>query len=204
MAKPSKGTTGAGIEKLAVTDFNSGSDLLRYLKRRRLDLLEEYIYQNEQMSRLNPSSVNTVRIMTLVDKEGEVKLLGAILRIGVGKPVDNFDAGGIAAPIDLDSGNVKKYAVSKSIRNRNEYLEHPSSLEKIEGFSIPMWEEIVELVVSACHVMPEVRTVGWDIAVTEDDVLLVEGNDNWCKVLFQRSHGEGARELILGYFDEQP
>lgn len=54
---------------------------------------------------------------------------------------------------------------------------HPDSGEQIIGFKVPSWDKIVDLVISAAKVIPEVRYVGWDVAVDDDgNVQLIEGN----------------------------
>lgn len=202
IAKPSQGTIGGGIEKLFISDFENANELLIYLKKKKLDLVEELIVQNQHLNTLNPSSVNTIRIMTVLDKNNKVNFLGAAIRMSIGKVVDNFNAGGIAAPIDLLTGKIIGPAVSKNIQDKKMYSVHPVTSEEIIGFQIPHWDKVVELVESACHKVPEVKTVGWDVAITEDDVLLVEGNHNWCKNFFQQVYGEGKRELILSFYDK--
>ena len=202
IAKPSKGAIGRGIEKINTDKFSSGYELLKYLRDKKLDLLEEVIIQNHKLNKLNPNSVNTIRIMTVLNKESKVNFLGAAIRMSTGKVVDNFNAGGIAAPIDLESGKISGPAVSKNIQDEKIYYEHPLSNEKIIGFEIPHWDKVIKMVESACHMVPEVRTVGWDVAITEDDVLLVEGNHNWCKNFFQQVFGEGKRALILSFYDK--
>jgi hypothetical protein len=202
VAKPSKGTIGTGIEKIETSNFSNANDFFQYLRNKKLDLVEELIIQNENINKLNNKSVNTIRVMTVLDAENRVNFLGAAIRMSTGKVVDNFNAGGIAAPIDLKSGEIFGPAVSKSIQDNKMYYEHPLSHEKIIGFKIPHWDKVIKMVESACYVIPEVRTVGWDVAITDDDVLLVEGNHNWCKTFFQQVYGEGKRELILNFYDK--
>lgn len=202
IVKPSEGTIGVGIEKISISDFGDANTIFKYLKNKRLDLVEELIIQNQSMCKLNPNSVNTIRVMTVLDRHNNVNFIGAALRMSTGKVVDNFNAGGIAAPIELKTGKVFGPAVSKSIQDAKTYYEHPLSNERISGFTIPRWDEVLEIIESACRVIPEVRTVGWDVAITENGVLLVEGNHNWCKNFFQQVYGEGKRTLILDYYDK--
>ena len=43
---------------------------------------------------------------------------------------------------------------------------------------IPMWDRVLEVVIEAAKKIPQVRYIGWDIAITNDGVELIEGN-NW-------------------------
>lgn len=197
IAKPSEGTVGKGIQKITPSEFKNTSSLIAYLKENKLDLVEEVILQNKDLNKLNSSSVNTIRVMTVLNENKEVKILGAAIRLGVGKVVDNFNAGGIAAPIDIETGTISRFGVSKNIQDEKKYYEHPVSKVKLTGFQIPHWDKVLDIVKKACHEVETVRTVGWDVAIGEENVLLVEGNHNWCKNFFQQVEMEGKRDQIL-------
>lgn len=201
IAKPSEGTIGGGIEKIDLKEFSGYKEVKEYLNERKLDLVEEFIVQHKEISKLNPTSVNTVRIITILNSSGKVNIIGATLRMSVGKVVDNFNAGGISAPVDIETGKINGPAVTKDIEDNVLYYEHPITKEKLIGFQIPFWEKVLETIESACYIVPEVRTVGWDIAVLNDGVLLVEGNHNWCKNHYQQTFRVGKKDLILSNYD---
>ena len=68
-------------------------------------LIEEFIQQHPDMARLNPSSVNSIRIYTLRKRDGTPLILSASVRVGgKGAEVDNYHAGGVGYPIDVESG----------------------------------------------------------------------------------------------------
>lgn len=195
MAKPNEGVAGRGIEKICVKNHNL-HELYLYLKRKKLELIEDFIKQHDEMNRMNPSSVNTIRIIT-VRWQGCTEIIAAILRIGIGKHVDNFSAGGIAAPIDIITGEIYRPAISKKELMTYEY--HPETKCRIKGFKIPCWNEAVRIAREASKIVPEVRTVGWDIAITKNGAELIEGNDNWNKDSFQLPYGHGRKYLLDKY-----
>lgn len=171
-AKPLNGTHGDNMQKIKVKEWNN-KDLYQYLMDNHLFLIEELVIQNEIMNKLNPSSINTIRIISIY-KNKKSKIIAAYLRIGCGKIVDNFNAGGMTAPIDIKTGKICFPAVNK----KNEvYEKHPISNIPIVGFTIPNWESIKELVKSAATVVPEVGLVGWDVAISNKGPLLIEGNE---------------------------
>ena len=45
--------------------------------------------------------------------------------------------------------------------------------------------------------IPEVRTVGWDLAISNEGPVLVEGNDNWGKTTMQIPFERGIRNVLL-------
>lgn len=191
VAKPVRGVAGRGVKLLQGSAFNSGEQLEEYLRRIGSMLLEEQIVQHEDLTLLNPSSVNTIRLITVTD-DSVVHIIGAILRIGVGSIVDNLSSGGIAAPVNPESGVVVGPAVT-AMPDEQEYATHPMTGTDIVKFRIPHWSRVTSLIEKAATQVPQVRTVGWDVAVTQDAPILVEGNDNWGKRIWQITHGRGMR-----------
>jgi Sugar-transfer associated ATP-grasp len=52
-------------------------------------------------------------------------------------------------------------------------------LARLENFRVPMWEAVCELAKKAASAFWPVGAVGWDIAVTREGPVLVEGNTVW-------------------------
>lgn len=171
-AKPLDGTHGDNMQKIKISEWKE-KNLYQYLMEQHLFLIEELIIQNETMSSLNPSSINTIRVISIC-KNNKSKIIAAYSRIGCGKIVDNFNAGGMVAPIDIKSGKITHPAVNK----KNMVFEkHPDTNITIEGFQIPEWKQVKELVLKAAKVVPQVGLVGWDVAISNHGPLLVEGNE---------------------------
>ena len=174
MAKPSKGSCGWGIEKLNTTDFDSLDALYAKLAEKAPMLeLEEVIEQHPAVSAIYPGSINTVRMVTIRGKNGKVYLITAMFRIGNGKFVDNFNSGGMVAPMDPETGIVIDRALDKQ---KNLYENHPATGTPIKGFCFPDWDKARALVEQAAQVIPEMGYVGWDVCFTPNGPCLVEGN----------------------------
>lgn len=174
IVKPNDGTGGKGVEKLCPKDFSSADELYEKLKKDKAGVMEEVIRQHPALEALNPYSVNTMRIVTIRSDTGG-HIIYAYLRIGNnGRPVDNLHSGGMFAPIDLDTGRIKYPAYDKE---RRTFEKHPMTGVTIEGLQIPMWEQAKELCLRASEVVPQMRYVGWDVAVTPERPVLVEGNN---------------------------
>lgn len=172
--KPSDSCCGNGIEKLYVKDYSSIKEMYEYIKQTGSELVEESIVQHGEMSRLYPLSVNTLRIVTLRGRDEKSHVVYAFIRLGNhGNVVDNLNAGGLACPIDIESGTVSNVGFDKAF---NYYDEHPYTGEKLCGFKIPLWEDAIKLVLNAAERIPTLGYVGWDVAVKEDSVVLIEAN----------------------------
>ncbi len=174
IVKPSNESCGIGVEKLYVKDYKSLDELYDYINPLPSRIVEEVIEQHDEINKINPKSVNTLRIVT-VYSEGVGNLIYAFIRIGNGeRAVDNINAGGMCAPIDLKTGIISHVAYDK---DRITYENHPNTGYPIKGVKIPMWEECIDFVKECAQIVPEMGYVGWDVAVTPTGPVLVEGNE---------------------------
>lgn len=186
MLKATELSCGKGISRYA---YQEGDDLTALYNANRDTLMEEFIVQHPALAAFNPASVNVPRLNTMIDKNGEPVVFSAFFRAGTGDAVvDNMGAGGMAAHIDVETGIVDTMAIDMK---RREYVIHPLSGEVFPGLRIPHWEEAKDLVIRAAKEVPEMRYIGWDVAVTEDGVCLIEGNDraDICVRQFVDRHG---------------
>lgn len=194
--KPVDGTHGDGVAKLPaeMSSFENSIDKMPYLA-------EERIIQVDELSALNPSSVNTIRAITFL-KDGKASLMAAYLRIGKDGIVDNFCNGGMLTPIDLETGTLIYPAVDGENRA---YKSHPITKKSIIGFKIPQWEQVKAMALEAATIVPEVRYVGWDIAISNKGPCLIEGNEYPGHVfyVFAEHHPDhkGCRHIFEKYMD---
>lgn len=169
---------------------------LRKLRKDGKTLLEEYLVQHRVLNEIYSSALNTVRIITFIDDTGQVEFWAALLRIGNGGSVDNFDAGGITAQINLETGVVEGPLVLKDPFSRKLDRTHPLTGAEVLGARLPYWEEGLQLVREAALSNRSVRTVGWDLILLETGPAILEGNDNWDKTHFQLGVGSPVGNLI--------
>lgn len=138
-------------------------------------LMEKYITQHPIVSKLNPSSINTIRMYVFQDKTGNVAFLEAFLRIGKAfSLVDNTAAGGFVARIDHEGGRLGKICIF--MPEMILLSGHPDHGTLVEGVTIPFWAEAQELGIRTLGALPNTRFAGLDIAITEDGPILVEVN----------------------------
>ena len=173
IAKPVDGSQGSGIQKFRTEGGNDVSAIYRKCISERL-LLEECITSCDELAAFHPASLNTLRVVTISEKD-RCEFFGAILRMGTGNSViDNTHAGGIYAPINLETGRIEVPAIDA--RNHR-YERHPDTDVPIVGFQVPAWKEILEVCRQATRQIPGIRFAGWDLAVRSDgQVELIEGN----------------------------
>ena len=172
ICKPIDGSSGQGILKCTPEDYTDPAALYKRLREAGIGIVEDKVIQHEAIAALCPTSVNTIRVATLLGdkKEG---IVYAYIRIGNGKVMDNVDCGGMAAPVDIETGVITGVGANKAGET---YEIHPMTGTKIPGTQIPYWEDVKTMCLNAMHVVPQVRFVAWDVAITEDGPVFIEGN----------------------------
>lgn len=141
-------------------------------------VLQERIVQHPVLAALHPPSVNSLRIITVLE-QGTAQLFQTFLRVGAeGRSVDNPGAGGIAVAVDPARGCLTGYGITRTGATRRSPT-HPDTAISYEGYEIPFFNEAVEVALGIHRELRHVHTVGWDVAITPDGPTLVEGNDNW-------------------------
>ncbi|HHY01162.1 MAG TPA: hypothetical protein GX531_07325, partial [Methanothermobacter sp.] len=191
IAKPIHGTEGEGIYKFeSLNDTQKKEIFTKYNNKNYL--FEKYIIQHNSIAELHPFSVNTVRVSTVRNSDG-VNIMSASLRIGRHKSIkDNYTTGGLVAAIDLPTGIIKMPAVDKM---HNKYIIHPDTNKKIIGLKIPYWSETQELVKQLGAMVPQIRYTGWDISITNNGPVLIEGNYRGNFHVQQHSDMEGKYKI---------
>lgn len=136
-------------------------------------VIQRALRQHPSIALLNPSSVNTLRLVSLL-RDDEVTIYSSILRMGShGAKVDNSSSGGLSVGIN-DSGTLKEYAY---YTNGTRLTEHPSSGVVFKDYQIPSFSEAQSLVKKAHWYIPHFRLVSWDIAINQDGTpILIEAN----------------------------
>lgn len=171
IAKPEHGEQGKGIFKLL-----GETDLNRLLNVRHSSsyIIEDVVENADYIKEINPSSLNTIRATTFIDKSGKPNIVSIILRVGApGSHVDNWGAGGVGYNFDLETGVCN--CVGKDKQNRK-YIYHPGSGKKMVGFEIKDFNKLRQYIIALAEVLPAAKYVGWDIAITPNGYELIEMN----------------------------
>lgn len=173
-AKPNHGSCGKGVTKLKIADFPSAEAMLQHIRNNKLIILEHALPQHEAMSALHPASVNTLRIVTdLV--EDHIHIAYIMVKIGRGGHCcDNTGQGGMLCRVDPDTGKIRSVATDDYF---NIFEAHPDTGVVFEGYEIPMLDQSIALAKEAALEIPQMRHIGWDIAITPTGPAIIEGNE---------------------------
>lgn len=199
--KVADGKCGAEVEIRKCDEFDPDS-IIQFMQDNGYDLVEEFIEQHPALNKLSPSAVNTIRIYTQLNEDGDVDILGCRLRISVNSPVDNMAAGNLAAPIDELTGLVCGPGVYSDITKADRDY-HPITGVPITGFQVPFWKETLAMVKRAALQHPQNRSIGWDIVITDKGPGLIEGNHDWCKLLWQLPVKKGLKANLDKYIQDE-
>ncbi len=161
--KPSGGTKGRGI-MFYDRDDKTGQSIPELFNSMKSDfVVQRIVKQHPDLARLNPGTLNTVRVISFHFK-GEVHILSAQLRIGgVGSRVDNVSAGGSACAIRPDG-----WLYEKSVTRKSDWTYETASGIKLKDIRVPNYEGIVETIKRLHCQVPYFNIIGWDFAVAED------------------------------------
>ncbi len=188
-------------EQLIAQACSGGSDI------RPVFLIERRLTPHPEMADLSPKTLCSFRVATLRDTGVEPHIIGATYKYQrTASGADNMHRGSMAISIDIDTGilgtgwtMLHEYykGVFDSLPPVERLESDPVTDVQFKDRRIPMWDGVKDVALRAAETFPYVRAVGWDIAVTPDGPVILEGNWAWGEELTQ---GGGGRGLYHGDF----
>jgi glutathione synthase/RimK-type ligase-like ATP-grasp enzyme len=171
VTKEPVGQAGTGVHRYHAAEVEDWGQFHRDLLERGELLVEEVIVQHDALAAVCPGTVNTTRVTTFFDGE-RTHILAMAQKFGRGAVSDQMTFGGFYTMLDDDGRSAGPgYDSHGHVHER-----HPDSDFPIGDFQLPMVPEVVAFVDRVARVVPQVQYVGWDIVVTPDGPVLVEGN----------------------------
>lgn len=188
--KPSQeGMWGKGVKLIT---SNQGVDFGRLFDQYGQNfIIQQRVSQNDQLSMLNPTSLNTLRVLSYRHGD-EVYILYAVVRIGrIGQNIDNETAGGINADVDIEKGCILECAYGTPAEKK--ILKTDCGTE-LKGFMIPAFGKVLDNVRKLHTRLPYFNLVGWDWGIdSNEEPVLIEWNR--CPDLSQTAHGPAFGQL---------
>ena len=186
--KPILGHAGRGIDlairednKIFIISNNKKVSLADYCTKDTM-IVQEVVGQNNKISKIASSSLNTIRVVTLWTKSNEVIVLSASMRFGVGEShVDNWSSGGVAVGVDITNGTLLETAYDKL---GNQFTHHPESGVKFNGFNIPYWDNVIKVAEEVQQSCQFYKLIGVDVGISDAGPVLIEVNAN-SDIVFQ-------------------
>lgn len=190
---------GRSVELLEIEDTDASYQKIYSRLREELGsvnslVLEEVVSQHTEMAKYNASSVNTIRCITLKNKEGEIVVPICFMKVGRnGSFVDNGGAGGLLVGIDEKTGQLNSDAIDETGKK---YKYHPDSGICFMGEVLPEWKKMISICKKMASELETIKWVGWDMAYTNKGWVVIEGNGATEIIGPQSTSGRGVREKM--------
>lgn len=199
--KPAMGTSrGSGLRPIGrrVTK----NEVKRMLLTWRPDIeVQEIIRQHPALASIHDKSVNTIRVLSML-RGDRCEIISACLRAGRGGVfVDGGNRGGLNCGIGMD-GRLKGPFHDKW---GNVYEKHPDRDFDPEGFAVPGFQNLIEVIKKQHLHFPQLRLISWDFSIDADEnPVFIEWNMKGDTQLHQYNngplYGEKTREILDEFF----
>ncbi|MFJ4225209.1 sugar-transfer associated ATP-grasp domain-containing protein [Microbacterium sp. NPDC089695] len=171
VVKETHGQAGTGVHRYHAKDVTDWAAFHAELLSKKQVLVEEVIRQHADLAAVCPGTVNTTRVTAFFDGE-KTHILAIAQKFGRGAVSDQMSFGGFYTMLDDDG-----HAIGPGYDSHGHvHVTHPDSGFTIADFQLPLMDQVREFVDQAARVVPQVQYVGWDVVVTPDGPVLVEGN----------------------------
>lgn len=208
--KPSReSSSGIGVKSLTVKngiEQNSQEPIEQFLNRYKNGFcIEKKVEECENLSKLNPSSCNTLRIHTYRDIiDGGIHFASAFLRIGRdGTAIDNANAGGMVAMVKKD-GTLEHAC---TVKPQYQPIEKTDTGIIVNGYKVENMCKVIETAIRAHSCLPMFHIIGWDFAIDKDNnPVIIEFNPDpdmrmdqlWYHDSCLLDHQERVMKLVYG------
>ena len=173
VVKPSGLAGGKGVEFFREATREQMQSVLE--NKGELFVVQDAIHQHPEMARLNSSTVNTVRLTTMIHK-GEFIPLAALVKVGAPNVrVDNYKHGGCLIGINID-GTTPPWAINVE---REPVDELPAGINLAKGDfpKVPCFDSVLKTAEKAHYNIPKIKLISWDIAIDdENEAEIIEAN----------------------------
>ncbi len=217
--KETTGESGKGAFVLVVKNndiyINGELSTLSNLKRKigkASYILQEKLVNHHRIDKIYPKSLNTLKLITFMQENGEVEYYGAELRFGSGgKNVDNASQGGFFVGV-TDDGKLMNVGYYEPGVKQKLVVNgvHPDTGVQFASMDVPYWHEIVKAAKELHRYFYGIPSIGWDIAITNNGYSFTETGEDWeiplnqCafggqREKFYRTHGRALNVKIRKY-----
>lgn len=187
-AKSRKGMKGRGVFRIS---SSTPEPALWEALREKSYVFQQTVEQHSALTAVAPDTLNTMRITTLRRGSAEPKVVGAWIRFGRhGGIVDNASAGGLFNGVELASGRLSGPSMTKFEQGGQLYTHHPDTGHSLVGFEVPCFEAALDMARAAARHI-DYPVVGWDVGVTPDGPVLIEGNSDSNYMSDETANGTG-------------
>lgn len=189
--KPSTGMSGYGCAVVdlsqARTREEAGAILLEAAGARPDWIAQDLLLNHPDIADFSLNALSTMRVITLMDEAGRPEIVATTIKIAT-RPeavTDNGAQGGIFLGVDPETGEI---GLGAKLLGGRIHESQPGNGVRTKGRKVPFVAESRALAVEAHRLMfPGYAYIGWDIAVTPEGPVMIEGNAKPSMTVAQRS-----------------
>jgi hypothetical protein len=162
-------------------------------------LIQEHLRLSDALKMVMPGqALGTIRVITIRLGEDVVAAYSFIKIPVPGNLTDNFHSGqtgNLIAGIDVANGTMMSAwgVAMKKGKGLTRIETHPDTGIRFSGTPFPFWDRILDTARQAARAFDELVTVGWDIAVTDRGINVIEGNWRYDVDVLQITLSRGLR-----------
>jgi hypothetical protein len=163
-------------------------------------LVQPWLRNHQEVSGFAKDSLVAIRVITVLNEEDEPEVTLAMTRLLSKLEPDwqHLPDGEYAAPIDLETGEMGLFTGDNFKTTLVRMTHHPVTGIAIKGRVLQNWPAIRDLALRAHRAFKHRVVVGWDIALTPDGPMMLEGNTNLDVMFLQRVHDCPAGDTRFG------
>jgi len=159
------------------------ADIITFTSKKRYKnglIFQEMVKSHEDINKIAPvRAVQTLRVNTYLTKSGDIEYDSQFIKLPPKHAIsDNSFTGSIMVAMDPDTGKLKNHGITKDgDKLKGKYITHhyDSNIE-FENYQIPCWSDVKSVIKKLHLIFPDLRVIGWDIAVTSQGPVILEGN----------------------------
>ncbi len=160
-------------------------------------ILQPLLKNHKMFSNLTNGGIVVVRLVSGKEKNGDVTPIAATIQFPTGAEMTAHS--GIIATVNLQSGQMTNFRSPQPIYSP--VTQHPDTGQIFPDMPIPDWNLLLELTTKLHKALKGYVFIGWDIAITPDGPVFLEGNSSWNAQQHQESAPKPAplgRTALLG------
>lgn len=141
----------------------------------KLFVIQEMIAPHPTLARVYPDSINALRVITAKTERGAEPIAALVRFASGGESIDNAAYGGIVVPVDLESWRLGEYGFTYPRHGGKWLRAHPDTGAVFVDLELPFQQEALALAIAAAERVHS-PVVAWDIGLTSNGPVLIEGN----------------------------
>ena len=136
-------------------------------------VIQDIVKQHEFLERINPSSLNTFRVMSYIFND-RIYVCPIALRLGRnGSDRDNIHFGGLTIGVN-EKDELREYAFSEF---GEKFAEHPDTHVVFAGTKVPFVKALQDKAILLHSELPWLGIISWDLSINEmGSIVLIEAN----------------------------